>query len=520
MWREAATSTGIGISPFNHVYVHVPFCRSICSFCNYQRHVLKDQGQLRSWLEQVQQSISTLSPSVRSMTWHTLYVGGGSPSILPAELLDELLGTLEDSFQWHPDGNRHFEFEPALMDSRKLSVLLNHRFSNFSFGIQTLDSEVNKRHNRGHQTEQLIARRFREFGAAGVDRISCDILLGLAGSTPEGILAEIEALLERYSPHRIDIFALAPTRNYLVTHFDGSPRAFQRHLAPFLKRVPPGLESLVKRFDYRYSEGMGHHMSLQRTRPPREPANGHAGSICYTQLASQQGRPINLLGFGPSARSHIFARASFRYEEPSRTRKAAAYVGNLEDTRSELVTLLVHVLRDRDSLSRDLLVDIFGTDLEDLIPVALGGWQAEDGVEVTDRELRLPPQSVTERARTLLWLVEDHHLEHELAAVCGLSLKRADLEALAAPLKEGVEIIEGATLRGVLDDRYRIRLTDSDDEFEIRIAPPLEEGKPLRLLLLSPPPTGVSQQQVLTAVIRELTRLIHGNWERSDGHRP
>ena len=85
-----------------------------------------------------------------------------------------------------------------------------------------MNAEVNQNHNRGAQSRSLVSKRMKELQSSNIESISCDILLGLEGTTPQQMKDEIEELLQDYQFHRIDIFLLTPTKEYVELHFDGS----------------------------------------------------------------------------------------------------------------------------------------------------------------------------------------------------------------------------------------------------------------------------------------------------------
>ena len=147
------------------------------------------------------------------------------------------------------------EFDPAVMNRERLDVLAAHRFDQLSFGIETLDPEINARHNRGRQGIELIERSFADLKAVGMDDVACDFLLGLEGTTPAGMLGEMETVLRRFQPNWVDIFMLTPTNAYLDSHFGGSWDAFWAHIRPFEETIPPALPALAARTGESYELG-------------------------------------------------------------------------------------------------------------------------------------------------------------------------------------------------------------------------------------------------------------------------
>ena len=169
--------------------MHFPFCKSICSFCNYDRLQPSSPVLLKTWLARVLRSIEVIGPAVRPLTFHALYIGGGTPSVLPAHMLHELLEALDKTLSWDRRARRKLEFDPAVMNRERLKVLAAHRIKELSFGIETLNPDVNARHNRGRQGIEAIERCFDDLRSLRLaSETACDFLLGLEGTTAEGML--------------------------------------------------------------------------------------------------------------------------------------------------------------------------------------------------------------------------------------------------------------------------------------------------------------------------------------------
>src|SRR5579862_211171 len=397
LWRQGTRQKVGELEPLNCVYVHVPFCKSICSFCNYDRLQPSSPALLNAWLARVLRSIAVIGPAVRPLTFHALYIGGGTPSVLPAHMLRQLFEALDKTFSWDRRASRKMEFDPAVMNLDRLKVLKAHRMKELSFGIETLDPEVTARHNRGRQGIELIERCFADLRKVKLDsETACDFLLGLEGTTAEGMLGEIETVLRRFCPKWADIFMLTPTHAYVTRHFGGSWEAFWKHIRRFEEVVPPALPALAERVGYTVRMGHGHHMMLERgaskgaafVRLLLAPFRfSGRRSLFYTALSSEARRPINLLGFGRSARSAIFGTAAFSAHDPEDNPAmsgAASYVGNRVDLADEARTFLAHILRDNETVNRAEFRQIFGTDISAIIPAALEAWQSEGTARLDD----------------------------------------------------------------------------------------------------------------------------------------
>lgn len=522
LWSAAREVPG-ALPAQNNVYVHVPFCKSICRFCNYERLRPSNPGWLRAYLDRLLASLDVLAPAVAHMEFHALYVGGGTPSTLPAPMLEELFTALDAKLTWHPRASREFEFDPAVMSAQRLDVLKAHGVGRYSFGIQTLDPAVNTAHDRGPQGIEVIERRFAELAERGLDAVSCDFLLGLAGTSPDQVFGEIGTVLGRFRPYWIDVYLVTPTQSYVDQHFGGSYDDFWAHILPFQDQASEALAALARAHGYDLLAGSGHRMSLIRPEPPQS----HRSTFSYCQLVSEQRRPMNLLGLGPSARSQIFGVAQLQTKDPGDTPDVpgpAAYEGHPMSLDDEVRTFLVHHLRDQDALDRAFFREVFGSDVVDLAPRAIAAWDQAGLLTLTDETLALTPQPRLERTQALLWLVPEAPLEHELSRRAGLDLTAAGVGRLVAPIPPGQSLAGGVRYVGA--EHGRLVLHVAGQGVSLRLAPPLSDSGGVRLVLDRVPPALVA---AVTPAVRQLKALVRRNHaavradqdrQRAEGERP
>ncbi|RME26321.1 MAG: radical SAM protein [Deltaproteobacteria bacterium] len=513
--RWARADRDPGSSPaVNHVYLHVPFCKSICSFCNYERLQPRRPALLRRYEARVIEAIEQLAPSLRGIAWHTLYLGGGTPSVLPADQLRRIVTALDRHLDFVPNSSRYIELDPAVMSPGRLDALLSLGFHHFSFGIQTLQAGVNADHDRGAQGPEIVGQRFEELRRRDIHDVSCDFLMGLAGTTVEQILDEIRYTIATWRPTWIDVYMLTPTPSYLDRHFGGSRAAFDAHMGPFLERGPPGLAAIARQFGYVWNRGEGHALSLYEHRQPPvidddgSQPNVYGEFTAYTQLASEQDAPLHLLGLGTSARSRIFGQGWVEYRDPGDDIAAdgpACWAGHDVDLRDDALCYLVHVLRDTDTLSIDRFRAVFGCHPRALFPDALAAWDAEGVVVGEDpSQVLLAPRSRRDRVRDLLWLVPEERLEWEIGRRLGISLAP---EALAARLHP---IGPGSTFGDWRIERLspaRLHLQHPDGGVALRLRPPLVPGRIVPDIVVEGTPSPASVD-TLRAVVRILRRAL------------
>ena len=457
---------------------------------------------MQGWLRRVLGSIETLGPALAPLKWHSLYIGGGTPSTLPAAMMDQLLTVLDAHLDFAPRSGRHIELDPAVVSQSRLDVLKKHGFMRLSFGIQSLDAEVNSQHNRGPQGKKIVDDCFTALKSTGFQSVTVDFLLGLQGTTPEGILADIAYVLETHEPMSVDIFALVPTPKYVEALFGGDLDAFWAHMAPFQEIVPAALPELCARLGYRLNESSGHAYTLNRL----DRSSGAGPHTSYTQLVSAQQRPLNLLGLGTSARTQIFQSAAFQYRDPGEDPASdgpAWYEGQPVPVETEIRSYLIHQLRDHGQVDRELFRDIFGVDLLQAVPIPIEAWQALGLATVKADRLLLAEQNTQDRARTLMWLVPDPLLEFEVGRIEGLDLSHEGVADLFGVLPHGTVLSDGYRFLGVRDGRLLIG--SEAGMLQLRLAPALEDRGPLRVVLETTPTPGTEAR--VGAVVGMLRNL-------------
>jgi coproporphyrinogen III oxidase-like Fe-S oxidoreductase len=526
IWSEALNNPISPTNSHNNLYIHVPFCKSICTFCNYERLKPSTSELLEEYIVRFEESVNTFGPVFKDLPFHALYVGGGTPSILPPKLLQRMMEAVHDSFQFVPHPGKHFEFDPAVMSMEKTEVLKSFGFEHFSFGIQTLDADVNEAHNRGPQDREMVSKRFKQFYENGMHDVSCDILLGLAGTTAAGLEAELIELLETNTPRRVDIFSLTPTHSYVDRHFGGSFDAFWEHLKPFQEELIPRLPNLAKSAGYTWFDGSGHHMMMERGPSLVTPEMNTKSLHSYNALSIETKRPIHILGLGRSARSQIFGYAAFQARDPEGAgadpNGPAEYVGHHIDREIEIRTYLAHYLRDTDKIDREVFRRIFGIDITEAIPRAIAAWD-DDGLlkGVSEEFLELQPQDRTARTLSLMWIIPDEYMEFEVGRRDGLDLRAENMGMYVFPLTPGSRVGGHFVLERFEQARVVLK-SDSGAEIILRIAPECRAngGGDVKIVLESRPPTDPAELSALKKVVPSLRKIVEHHRIESMNRRP
>ncbi|MCA9623682.1 MAG: radical SAM protein, partial [Myxococcales bacterium] len=415
LWREAAASASEEAAW--NMYLHVPFCKSICTFCNYKRLKVSSREALDDYVTFIEQEARLFGPALAGVEFGALYVGGGTPSVLAADQLRRLLMALHESFTFAPGAQKNFEFDPMVMTADRYEVIAELGFTRYSFGIQSVDVEVNALHNRGRQQRGHIDKQFALLEEHGAESANVDFLVGLDGTTPEGMLAEIEEVLTKHRPYEVTVYFLHPTPAYVDAHFGGDFARFQAHLAPFEALLPPALAELAPRIDYLIGGDGRHVINLSNTRRKPAPARAQSQHYHYCDVPSQVHRPLYLLGLGDSARSRIFGRLGYRavYDSDDPDPSVPRYLASTMTLADEMFAYLAFVFRDGEELSRPLFRRTFGVDVTEALGKSLAKLHQLGVITVDDERVTFARQSRQERMRDLLFFLPPGR-RRELAA--------------------------------------------------------------------------------------------------------
>jgi hypothetical protein len=235
-----------------------------------------------------------------------------------------------------------------------------------------------------------------------------------------------------------------------------------------------------------------------------------AGEYTYTQVMHRQHRPLNLLGLGYSARSRVFGKAFFSYEDPNNDPMAdgpATYAGREGTVADEARTYLIYTLRDNNDIDRRHFIRLFGADFTEVIPNALPAWIRLGKATANEDRIVLCKESRASRTRTLMWMFDDQAIEYEICLYRNIDLSSASLASLVSPLTPGLELAAGIQYTGT--SHHRITLRDPDGlPIHLRVAPKLQGTLGLDLILET---RHHAHLDALRQAVRRLRGLLNRN---------
>lgn len=184
------------------LYIHLPFCKQKCNYCDFAsfagRELLIDD-YLRALAKEAAQS------SVRR--FDTLYVGGGTPSLLSEKQLCALVYALEKNFgPVSAYAESTFEANPESLTPEKLNLLRNAGFNRLSLGLQSFDDAELKTLGRVHDVQTFL-KTYENARKSGFDNLNADLIAGLPGQPLKAFLANLEHLLNLI-PEHVSVYGL------------------------------------------------------------------------------------------------------------------------------------------------------------------------------------------------------------------------------------------------------------------------------------------------------------------------
>lgn len=188
------------------LYVHIPFCVSRCLYCDFFSTTVRGTAH-ESYVALLLQQLKVLRLNEPATTaLKTLYLGGGTPSVLKTEQLVLLLSACRELFGFAADAEMSIEVNPATFTGNYLQRLREIGFNRLSIGVQSFHSGQLLRLGRCHDPEQsrqtIAAAR-----SAGFDNLSLDLMFALPGQKREQLENEIDQLLH-HEPEHISVYGL------------------------------------------------------------------------------------------------------------------------------------------------------------------------------------------------------------------------------------------------------------------------------------------------------------------------
>ena len=212
-------------SPSLGLYVHVPFCTKRCYYCSFNTAPLERPAEMRRYVGAVRREISLLAGAAwaAGVGIETIFLGGGTPSLLAADDLAALLDDVRAAFALAPGAEITVECNPESVDRVKLAAYRAAGVNRISLGVQSLDDGILPRLGRLHDAHGARAA-FEAAREAGCDNVSVDLMYGLPEQDPARWARSVEGVLG-WEPEHLSAYGLTLDAGSLwaVTGVEGLP---------------------------------------------------------------------------------------------------------------------------------------------------------------------------------------------------------------------------------------------------------------------------------------------------------
>lgn len=187
------------------IYIHIPFCKSKCGYCDFCSHP-PTKGEADRYLNALMLNMQDFAGAADGYAVDTVFIGGGTPTLLTAKQMKTLLTALRDLFHLDRDAEITVEANPGTVDKAYLRTLVSMGVNRLSFGLQSAhDNELaalGRIHTRAEFLESYKAAR-----AAGFRNINVDLMYGIPHQT-EKSFAETLAFIKEIAPEHVSVYGL------------------------------------------------------------------------------------------------------------------------------------------------------------------------------------------------------------------------------------------------------------------------------------------------------------------------
>jgi oxygen-independent coproporphyrinogen-3 oxidase len=206
--RQRAEGATVGGAAPLSVYVHIPFCESVCYYCACNKVITKHHERAREYLDDLRREVELhVAELGRGQPVTQLHFGGGSPTFLSDDELEEVMGLLRQSFRLPSSAEVSIEVDPRTATPERLRHLRAIGFNRISFGVQDFDPQVQLAVHR-IQSHDSVRALVAEARALRFESINTDLIYGLPKQTPESFARTLKQIAELH-PHRIALYAYA-----------------------------------------------------------------------------------------------------------------------------------------------------------------------------------------------------------------------------------------------------------------------------------------------------------------------
>ena len=199
------------------LYVHIPFCQQLCTFCGCNKYITNNSNIVEKYLTALEQEIAGVTERLgQRKKLAQIHFGGGTPTFLNPEQLSRVVEMIVSRFDALEDCEWAFEANPRVTTTKQLEVLYELGFRRVSFGVQDLDPAIQRAINR-NQTAEQSWETLETARSLGYKSINLDLVYGLPLQTQHGFRKTLEEV-NKMRPDRLAVYSFAYLPGMFKTH--------------------------------------------------------------------------------------------------------------------------------------------------------------------------------------------------------------------------------------------------------------------------------------------------------------
>lgn len=332
------------------LYFHIPFCNSKCFYCDFDSSV-KDSNEKKQYITALKKEIDLAIKKydLNKYIIDTVFIGGGTPSCLDENLLQQMLEYIENNFNLDKDYEYSIEINPNSIKDEKIAILTKSKVNRISIGLQSTDDTYLKVLGRTHNFDEFVSS-YNKLRKSGFDNINIDLIMGIPSQSLDSYKKNLDTIIS-LKPEHISAYMLIIEEN-----------------TPFFNMLEKGLiqiddELTVKMYEYtiKFLEKNGYYQYEISNFAKKDDNKDYRckHNIKYWKVE-------NYLGFGQSAHSYLnnkrFSNLGTKYIESLKNNKLPIndeHIQTKQDLYEENIFLRLRMNEgiDIESLNRKFDMD-------------------------------------------------------------------------------------------------------------------------------------------------------------------
>lgn len=289
------------------LYIHIPFCNKKCDYCDFVSYSMDRRAQ-QLYLEGLFTEIDMLKRDYQDKVFNSLYIGGGTPSIVYEGFIASLSRKVFSSFHFEPKSEFTIEVNPSSFTRTKFFEYVESGVNRISVGVQCLDSKLLQQHGRVQSVDN-IRNTFDILRDARFHNVSSDVMIGLPGQSTGSVVETVKYLAENNVKH-ISLYTLQIEKHTMLYN-----KFRKGKISPMKDKKIINIYEKV----YKYLKGEGFF---------RYEVSNYAKPCFESRHNQKYWNGTDYLGLGVSAHSYV---DGYRFYN---TKRLDTYIDNMEQGKS------------------------------------------------------------------------------------------------------------------------------------------------------------------------------------------